>query len=155
MNVLLEGRDSAGQFSVIEYHARQGSEPPPHLHTHENEFFYVLEGRLVFFLDRESIPAGPGDCVFLSKGKPHAFRIESPIARALVVIEPAGLEGFFRSLGEPAGPADLPAEEATVSEADVAGFAEIYGLKFLSEAEIAEQLPLLLARQARDGPSAR
>lgn len=149
MNFLLEGRDSAGHFAVVEYHAGQGSEPPPHVHTHESEFFYILEGRLVCFVDHRAISIGPGECVFLRKGKPHGFRIESPMVRALVVIEPAGLEGYFRSLGEAAGAVNPLREKATTSKADLADFAAIYGLKFLSEAEVAEQLPLLLAQGSR------
>jgi mannose-6-phosphate isomerase-like protein (cupin superfamily) len=152
MNFLLEGRDSGGRFAVVEYHARQGSEPPPHVHTHESEFFYILEGRLVCFVDHRAISIGPGECIFLRKGKPHAFRIESPMVHALVVIEPAGLEGFFRSLGEPACAAKPHKVEMSASKTKSANFAPIYGLRFLSEAEVAEQLPLLLAQQPRDGP---
>jgi mannose-6-phosphate isomerase-like protein (cupin superfamily) len=152
MNFLLEGRDSEGRFAVAEYHARQGSELPPHVHTHESEFFYILEGRLLCFVDHRAISIGPGECLFLRKGRPHAFRIESPMVRALVVIEPAGLEGFFRSLGEHATAANPDKVEVNASKPDLADFAPIYGLRFLSEAEIAEQLPLLLAQQPRDGP---
>ncbi len=151
MTCLLEGRDSAGRFAV-EHRLRQGSEPPPHVHTHENEFLYVLEGHLVVFVDERRLFVGPGGCVFLPRGKPHAFRITSPTARLLAIIAPAGLEGFFRALGEPAATPDFPVEEPMASEADVAEFAEIYGLKFLSEAEIAERLPAMRGRQQRDGP---
>jgi quercetin dioxygenase-like cupin family protein len=146
MTFLLEGNVSAGRFTVIEYRVQQGDEPPPHIHTHEDEFFYVLDGHLVVFVGKEKFFLGPGGHAFLPKGKPHAFCIASPTARLLVMVAPAGLEGFFRALGEPATTLDIPPKGAMAPQAEVTGLAEIYGLGFLSADEITEKLPSFLAR---------
>jgi mannose-6-phosphate isomerase-like protein (cupin superfamily) len=50
-----------------------GTFVPPHLHTNQDEFLYVLTGRYDVWLDGKDIVAGPGDLVRLPKGVPHAF----------------------------------------------------------------------------------
>lgn len=69
---------------------------PPHVHADEDEFFYVLEGR-VDFLDRERIvTAGPGTLVTLPRGHLHGFwnATDTP-ARLLLMISPGSFAGFF------------------------------------------------------------
>lgn len=157
MTFLVEGRDSAGRFTVIEYCAGPRTEPPPHIHTCEDEFFYILEGRLDVFVDSDTFSVGPGECVFLPRNRPHAFRIDSPTARVLAVIEPAGLEGFFRALSEPADTLDSPPQKATVPEPNRAQIVELarkYGLSFLSDDEIVKQLPSLGKQQLHAQESA-
>jgi mannose-6-phosphate isomerase-like protein (cupin superfamily) len=131
LTFLVESGDSGGRLSVIEYRARPGSEPLAHVHAREDEFFYILEGRLTVFVGEETFSVEAGGCVLLPRAKPHAFRIESAAARVLAVIVPAGLEGFFRALGQPAGTLDLPAQGQVDGQADgaqVADLARKYGV---------------------------
>lgn len=70
--------------------------PPPHIHTKEDETFYVLEGTPTFRLDDDVFVARPGDFVNVPKGTLHNFRNDSdqPI-RMILTFTPAGIEKFF------------------------------------------------------------
>jgi quercetin dioxygenase-like cupin family protein len=105
---LAESRDTNGQFSLIDAAIRQGLEPPPHTHQHEDETYYILEGNITFTVGEQTFMARPGDLLFLPRGVQHGFRLTTPQARALIWINPAGLEAAFREMGEPAQALSLP-----------------------------------------------
>jgi mannose-6-phosphate isomerase-like protein (cupin superfamily) len=69
---------------------REGFSPPGHIHTREDELFLVLDGEVAFDVDGRLLLAGPGTSVYMPRGMPHTFRIESPVARMLGVIAPGG-----------------------------------------------------------------
>ena len=95
---------------MIEHLAPQGHGSPLHIHTREDEWFYVLEGELTFWVDGQVSVAPAGSFVFGPKGLPHTFIVSSEMARFLLVTEPAGFERFTRALGQPAErPRDPPA----------------------------------------------
>ncbi len=75
-----------------------GQGPPPHVHRHHDELFYVLEGRVGFLLEEEAVDAPAGTVVLVPRGTRHGFS-RPPGARLLAVTVPAGLAGFFRELG--------------------------------------------------------
>ena len=111
---MINGIDTGGRLSVVEHtvapHVLAG---PLHHHTREDEYSYVLEGRLGALLGDEEVFAGPGDLVFKPRGQWHTFWNpgDTP-TRVLELITPAGLEDLFRELGAPGGemdPATLPA----------------------------------------------
>ncbi len=56
----------------------QGFSPPRHVHTREDEVFLVLDGDVCFDVDGERRAAGPGTTVYMPRGVPHSFRIQSP-----------------------------------------------------------------------------
>ncbi len=87
---------SSGAFEVIEL--GPGS-PPPHIHHEHEECFYIIEGQYTFTVGTEQLEAPAGSVVFVPRGTRHAFK-RGEKARALVFVIPAGLEGFFRELGE-------------------------------------------------------
>ncbi len=87
---------SGGAIEVIEL--GPGS-PPPHIHHEHEECFYVIEGQYTFIVGTEELEAPAGSVVFIPRGTRHAFK-RGENARALVFVVPAGLEGFFRELGE-------------------------------------------------------
>jgi quercetin dioxygenase-like cupin family protein len=76
--------------------------PVPHVHTREEEFFYVLEGDITFWCAGHEFAATPGAFVGLPKGLGHQFRNdgEGP-SRVLIFFVPGGCEGFFLELGNP------------------------------------------------------
>jgi Cupin domain len=74
----------------------------------EDEWFYVTEGQLTFWIGGEVIDAATGSFVYGPRGVPHTFLVSSPEARFLLVTEPAGLEGSVRELSEPAVALTLP-----------------------------------------------
>ncbi|MDT7743583.1 MAG: hypothetical protein QOE59_2661 [Actinomycetota bacterium] len=96
--VKISGRDTGGGFEVIELRGNAAS-PPPHVHREREECIHVLDGSFTFTLDHEEIEVVPGSWVLIPRGTRHGFTA-SPDARALVLVTPAGLEGFFAELGE-------------------------------------------------------
>ncbi len=51
--ILLHGRDTNRSLCIVEVHDEPGSGPPPHIHSREDETFYVLEGEYEFTLGGE------------------------------------------------------------------------------------------------------
>lgn len=99
---------TAGTVAVIEHLAPQGSGSPLHVHNREDEWFYVIEGELTFWVGGETIVAPAGSFVFGPKGIPHTFLVSSETARFLLVTEPGGFEQFIRLAGEPAARLEIP-----------------------------------------------
>jgi quercetin dioxygenase-like cupin family protein len=113
MRFAATGADTNGQFAVLEQRCTPAGDPPRHVHTHEDEAFYVLEGRLTATIeDQPPISAGPGECVFLPRGRAHGLHAETPEVRGLVILTPAGFDQFFAAVGEPAGAEELPQPSA-------------------------------------------
>jgi quercetin dioxygenase-like cupin family protein len=99
---------TAGRVAVIEHLAPHGAGSPLHVHRNEDEWFYVIEGRLTFWVGGTVIEAPAGSFVYGPRGVAHTFTVSSPEARFLLVAEPAGFEGFMRALAEPARSLSLP-----------------------------------------------
>jgi quercetin dioxygenase-like cupin family protein len=99
---------TGGAVAVIEHLAPRGAGSPLHVHSREDEWFYVIEGELTLWVDGETILAPAGSFVFGPKGIPHTFIVSSDEARFLLVTEPAGFEQFMRMVGEPAARLEVP-----------------------------------------------
>jgi mannose-6-phosphate isomerase-like protein (cupin superfamily) len=97
-----------GRVCVIEHLAPQGVGSPLHVHHREDEWFYVIEGKLTFWVDGRTIEAAAGSFVYGPRDVPHTFMVRSPQARFLVVAEPGGFEVFVRALSEPARALTIP-----------------------------------------------
>lgn len=121
--------ETGGLFSLGEAIVRPGGEPPPHVHSHEDEAMYVLDGSLDFVVGGDRRSASAGDLVLMPRGIEHGFTVLSPQARILLMCTPGGVEQAFIEVSEPVevfaladGPAGPPPPEAV--EAFVAVFAE-------------------------------
>jgi len=97
-----------GRVAVVEHLGTQGLGSPLHVHRNEDEWFYVTEGELTFWVGGETITAPAGSFVYGPRDVPHTFSVTSGQARFLLVTEPAGFEGFMRTLSEPAATLTLP-----------------------------------------------
>src|SRR5215472_15078069 len=142
---LAERKDTNGAFFLVEAVLAPGTEPPPHVHTREDELFYVLEGEFDVYIGKEAFKVETGECVFLPRLKPHAFVIRSPRLRVLALFTPAGLEELFRGMSTPAQRLELPTGAVTYSTGDLKQTAQRlseYGAHVLTPDEIAEQMPL-------------
>jgi quercetin dioxygenase-like cupin family protein len=91
-------------FLLMEFQSPLGKTTPLHLHEHEDESFYVLEGELLVHIDGQEHRGGPGAFVNVPRGAAHAFLVTSETARFLVVVTPGSpeAEAFFRDAGDPA-----------------------------------------------------
>ena len=97
----LVGADTRGQFAaaILPNIAPKTLGAPLHCHRNEDEYSYVLEGRVGVQLGEDVIEAGPGDLVFKPRGVAHAFwNAGDEPARLLEIISPAGFENYFREL---------------------------------------------------------
>ena len=78
-----------------------GGGPPPHVHSREEEGFYVIEGEITFQIGGERFVAPAGTFANMSVGTPHSFKNESDRpAKMLVSVAPAGLEQMFFEVGQ-------------------------------------------------------
>jgi len=94
--VKIGGEQTDGRYAVIEEVSPVGGGPPLHVHRHEDEVFYVLEGEVEFQLGDQRFRAKAGSTAYLPRDIPHTFRNVGRIpSKVLVVIIPARLVGFF------------------------------------------------------------
>jgi quercetin dioxygenase-like cupin family protein len=97
--ILLSGKDTAGQYCLIDMHIPPGGGPPPHRHDFE-ETFSMLEGELEFTFRGVKKTAGAGTTVHIPANAPHQFRnLSEKPARMLCICSPAGQEEFFTKIG--------------------------------------------------------
>jgi quercetin dioxygenase-like cupin family protein len=97
---LATGEDTNGKYALMEAIVPPGGGPPPHVHSREEEGFYVLEGELTFLIDGETRVATAGTFANLPVGVPHAFKNESSRpAKMLISVAPTGLEQMFFECG--------------------------------------------------------
>ena len=101
-------QSTAGRVAVIEHLAPRGSGSPLHVHHREDEWFYVVDGELTFWVGGQVITAPAGSFVYGPRDIPHTFIVSSDTARFLLVAEPAGFENFMRALSEPAAQLVIP-----------------------------------------------
>ncbi|MFF4090074.1 cupin domain-containing protein [Streptomyces nigra] len=126
----IRGEETGSQFSIVEHPIEPGRLVPPHVHSREDEFSYVLQGKVGARVGDEEATAGPGSYILKPRGILHTFWNAGPEpARILEIISPAGFEGFFAALGTAGETASDPAEFLQRR----AELGEQYGLGFSDE----------------------
>lgn len=111
-----------GRVGVLEQVAPRGAGSPLHVHRNEDEWFYVIEGELTFWIGGETITAPTGSFVYGPRDIPHTFVVSSDEARFLFVAEPAGFERSARATSVPSERREDP---PAASERDVARLAAL------------------------------
>ncbi len=123
---------TGGRVAVIEHLAPRGNGSPLHVHHREDEWFYVLEGELTFWVGGQVINAPQGSFVYGPREIPHTFTVSSETARFLLVTEPAGFEDFMRALAEPAAELVIPPPAAEPPDVEaMTRLAAEYGIEIL------------------------
>jgi quercetin dioxygenase-like cupin family protein len=126
------GEATGGRFAVTEHLVPKGTGSPLHVHTREDEWFYILEGELVLWVGGRRIEAAAGAFVYGPRGIPHTYMVTSAQARFLVGVEPAGFEDFVRALAEPALTRTLPPHTGQPPDpAHMTALAAEYGIEVL------------------------
>lgn len=89
--------DSAGDLFVVEQMNRRRGGPSRHMHLHEDEFFFCLDGEYVVEVEDQRAVLHPGDCILAPRGIPHAWAFSGDtVGRLLISFAPAGkMEAFF------------------------------------------------------------
>jgi mannose-6-phosphate isomerase-like protein (cupin superfamily) len=99
---LATGDETNGKYALWEAIVPPGGGPPPHVHSREEEGFYVLEGEITFTIGEKRLVASAGMFANMPVGTPHSFRNESSRpAKMLISVAPAGLEKMFFECGVP------------------------------------------------------
>jgi mannose-6-phosphate isomerase-like protein (cupin superfamily) len=138
VDVLLESEATGGSFALLEHTLPpRGLGAPVHRHANEDEYSYVLEGRLGAQLGDDVVEAGPGQLVRKPRGQEHTFwnAGDEPL-RFLELISPGGFEGYFRELapllaaGDHAGAQKVAARyELEIDFSSIPALAERHGLR--------------------------
>ena len=137
--LLAKSEDTGGRFTLMSGEVKQGSEPPPHVHEWEDEFYYVLKGEMEVYCGTDVFRACSGEVVFLPQGIPHAFNCVTCSIRVLVQAQATREQGvtsdrFLLQLAKPAADTDDPAARVMKAAAE-------NGIRFLSPDEVANALP--------------
>ena len=102
---LAVGEDTDGRYATIEAIVPPGGGPPPHIHSREEESFYILEGEITFQIGDDRVVATAGMFANMPIGSLHSFKNASnEPAKMLISVAPAGLEKMFFEVGQPVEP---------------------------------------------------
>jgi len=141
---MIDGEESGGGFSLVEHPmSARALAAPLHRHTREDEYSYVLEGRVGALLGDVVVIGEPGDLIFKPRNQWHTFwNAGDEPARILEIICPAGFEAFFSELLELGGVARAEPEtlmalnqryELEMDPASIPGLVERFELRFPGE----------------------
>ena len=145
---LVDGVDASERFSLVEHPmSPRALAAPLHRHTREDEYSYVLEGRMGALLGDDVVEAGPGDLVFKPRDQWHTFwNAGDEPCRILEIIAPAGFEDFFRELDGLGG-------AIVADQEDLARLNARYGLEMRPETvpELLDRFGLQLGERLAGG----
>jgi len=141
---MIDGHEAGERFSLVEHPmSARALAAPLHRHHNEDEYSFVLEGRMGALLGDEHVEAGPGDLVFKPRDQWHTFwNAGDEPCRILEIISPAGFERFFAELVALGGAASANPEQlgelcrryALDMDPDtVPGLVERFGVRFPGE----------------------
>ena len=127
VTVLLSGEQTGGAFTMVQVVSPPGGGPPPHWHTHEDEWFFILEGRVELWKEGVWAEVPAGTAIFLPRGVPHTYRNcgDTPL-RMIVHAAPAGFEVFFERL------AAVCAEPGGANPGRISEIAAEHGISFIA-----------------------
>jgi mannose-6-phosphate isomerase-like protein (cupin superfamily) len=94
---------NAGAFSLVEINvpvAANDWRGPRHVHTREDEAWYVIDGELAFEVGDKKATVGPGTFVYAPRDIPHRYRVTKAPARYLLIFSPSGIEPLFAEVAE-------------------------------------------------------
>jgi uncharacterized cupin superfamily protein len=112
---------------------------PLHRHTHEDEYSYVLEGRVGALLGESVVVGGRGDLIFKPRQQWHTFwNAGDEPCRILEIISPSGFEHFFKEMGDTIAVTDAKGPGDVLPNSDLP---ERYAIEFQPErtAEICQK----------------
>jgi quercetin dioxygenase-like cupin family protein len=93
-------RDTNDELFIIEHTTRQKGGPPRHIHPHQDEWFYVIEGEFLFEVGHDRVTLRPGSSILAPRNLPHAWAfVGNNGGKMLISYTPAGkMEAFFREV---------------------------------------------------------
>src|SRR5437870_4958492 len=141
---MIDGAEAGERFSLVEHPmSPRALAAPLHRHSREDEYSYVLEGRVGALLGDDVLVGGPGDLIFKPRNQWHTFwNAGDEPARILEIISPAGFEGFFSELVDLGGVTQAEPEtlmalnqryELEMDPESIPGLVQRFGLRFPGE----------------------
>ena len=107
--VLKDGADTDGRYAVIHQFVEPGGGPPPHVHTREDEVFFIVDGEFDILLGDQTVRAHTGDVIDAPRNIRHNFKnVGNQPGSLLFLCYPAGVEAFFAAAAALHIPEDLP-----------------------------------------------
>jgi quercetin dioxygenase-like cupin family protein len=105
---MIDSKETEGRVTILQHLFEPNAlAAPMHRHHDEDEYSFVLAGRIGAILDGEEVIGGPGDLIFKPRGQWHTFwNAGDEPATVLEIISPGGLENLFKSFGSLTGPPD-------------------------------------------------
>ena len=141
--LIIPGADTEEGFSLVEHPMPpRALAAPLHRHNREDEYSFVLEGRMGALLGDDVVEAGPGDLVYKPRGQWHTFwNAGDTETRILEIIAPAGFENFFEELIDAGGVLALAPEQ-------LGALCERYGLDIQPDTvpELLERFGLVIGQ---------
>ena len=128
---LATGEETDGKYAMFDALVPPGGGPPPHVHTREEESFYILEGEITFLIGDQRVVATAGMFANVSTGCLHAFKNESDKpARMIITVAPSGLEKMFMEVGHPVAATATEAPKPTQADIEkLLSIAPNYGIE--------------------------
>lgn len=160
MSHIVSSAATDGQVGIIQFYGQTGGEPPVHIHSHEDEFFFILDGEATFLCGGKEMPVKAGSFVWLPRGMAHGFTFHSGTGRGLVGFTPGDFEEWFIGFSFPAPAMELPIPQMASYEVDMdamVGTSADLGVLFVDPDQLqvappadAESLPFVAHRDSAD-----
>jgi quercetin dioxygenase-like cupin family protein len=88
--------ETGGAYALLEQEIPPGHGPPLHVHRHETEIFYILEGDFEITVDGQTIAAPAGTMALGPRDIPHTFRnVGQSLGRMLLTVIPGRFSEYF------------------------------------------------------------
>lgn len=101
-DIKVSQKDTDGKLTIFEYTGNVKGGPALHLHPHQDEIFFVVQGEYLFQVGDEKYNLKAGDIIFLPRTVAHAFAQLTETGKMFFLFQPSGkMEDFFRLLGDP------------------------------------------------------
>jgi quercetin dioxygenase-like cupin family protein len=129
--IKVSAEQSGDAYSILEVRLVKGCATPLHVHPGDDETFIVLDGQLALLVGGERVDAGPGGVVHLPGGGTHAWRVESDLARFLIIATPQH-EAFYRECCEPAPSFTQPPNPGEIDLSIIVPAGERHGVQIVA-----------------------
>jgi quercetin dioxygenase-like cupin family protein len=127
----LSGRRTQGGIDIVDHRVPAGYAPPPHVHSDQDEVFYIIDGQFAIRCGAQHWQAGPGSLVFLPREVPHGFTVSNDgPGQTLLINAPAGFADVVSELGEAARQLVLPGPDVAMPDPErIATISEAHGIR--------------------------
>jgi quercetin 2,3-dioxygenase len=99
-DIKVSQKDTNGDLTVFEYTGNEKGGPPLHIHPHQDEIFFIVQGEYIFQVGNDKHTLKAGDTIFLPRTVPHTFAQLTDNGKMFFLFQPSGkMEDFFRAIG--------------------------------------------------------